>query len=122
VCAEQFGGWTLACSVPAAGVLSYLLAKPLLVALCKANGTTGRSTGFTAFCYLHNVALCLFSLVTCIRSVSLVADSYQRLGWYDTYCATETSTLMSDGLSFYTTLFYLSKCALRSRRIYTLAP
>ena len=43
--------------------------------------------------------------------VSLVADSYSRVGFAGPYCSTPRSTLMADGFSFYVTVFYLSKCA-----------
>ena len=60
---EVFAGWAIRPAVPVVGVAAYLLAKVVLVRVCAALGTTGRSAGFTAFCFLHNVAIGLFSLV-----------------------------------------------------------
>ena len=60
---EVFAGWAIRPAVPVVGVAAYLLAKVVLVRACAALGTTGRSAGFTAFCFLHNVAIGLFSLV-----------------------------------------------------------
>ena len=110
-CLATFAGWSLPTVVPLVGVVGYLLGKLVLDKACKTVDTTGTSRLFVALCYLHNVALCFFSMGVCIRSVSLVADSYSRVGFWDTYCSTPRSTLMADGFSFYVTVFYLSKCA-----------
>ena len=91
------------------GVFGYLCCKPLLVYLCGFLGTTGTSSGFTWFCFAHNVALAVFSFVVFLRAVSLVAISVSSVGVMDTYCTTENSVLMQGGFSIYVTLFYLSK-------------
>ena len=49
--------------VPAVGAVAYLLLKPVLVQICKALGTTGKSSFFTLLVVLHNVALMVFSAV-----------------------------------------------------------
>jgi len=109
-CTERFLGWTLAPAVPVGGVVLYVACKPLLAKACEALGTDGSSATFTLFCFLHNVALCLFSLVVCVRSVSILLGALARDGLRTTYCgAPAGSTLMADGFAFYVMLFYLSK-------------
>jgi hypothetical protein len=107
---QQFASPSLPPLVPLVGAAAYIVSKPVLVAICAALDTTGKSYGFSLVCYLHNMALCLFSMVTCIRAVGLVLDSVSRVGVFDTYCGTGRSVLMQEGFSFYITCFYLSKC------------
>jgi hypothetical protein len=54
--------------VPAVGVIAYILAKPLLVVLCKQLGTTGKSYPFFLFVVLHNFLLLSFSAMVFYES------------------------------------------------------
>ena len=90
-------------------IVGYLVSKVLLGKLCAALGTSGTSSGFTCLCFLHNVALAAFSMLTWFRSWAIVWDIVQAVGWHDTYCASPNNPLMQNGLAFYTGIFYLSK-------------
>lgn len=65
-------GW-LHVYAPVAGVVAYLLGKPMLVQLCKLLNTTGKSYPFFLLMVLHNLFLALFSAVVWYESWAVSA-------------------------------------------------
>lgn len=104
-------GWWMQPIVPAVGVTAYILAKPLLVVLCKQLGTTGKSYPFFLFVVLHNFLLLSFSAMVFYESWAVVYDSYTNKGMMSTYCdyAIGEQYMWKAGMGRLGFLFYLSK-------------
>lgn len=52
--------------------------------------------------------------MTWFRSWAIVYSTVQQVGLHDTYCASSANPLYANGMGFYVTLFYLSKCTSRT--------
>lgn len=91
---------------PIIGVFLYLTLKDVAKRLCKQFGVTGKSALFKRFALLHNVAICLFSLIASVSVWTIVRRVYADEGFASVVC---DSTTWNMGLNKWGMLFYLSK-------------
>jgi len=76
--------------------------------ICKSLKTNGTSPQFTAFVFLHNVLLCIYSAWTCALSWKIQVESMQNRGFFSTWCDYEEVS-WDQGMGYLMWLFYLSK-------------
>lgn len=88
------------------GLLLYLGLKPHVTFLCRYFSFTGKSGAFRFIVFIHNILLCLFSLMTSITVLPLTVSQFQEKGVDAVYC---TNTLWTAGLAPWAFAFYLSK-------------
>jgi len=103
-------GW-LHVYAPVAGVVAYLLGKPMLVQLCKLLNTTGKSYPFFLLMVLHNLFLALFSAVVWYESWAVVKQAVESVGLMPAYCDSVQNggAMWKAGMGRLAFLFYLSK-------------
>jgi len=70
--------------------------------------TDGTSPQFTAFVFLHNLLLCIYSGWTFIYGWSLQVESFQTRGFFPTWCDYNEES-WNNGMGYFMWLFYLSK-------------
>ena len=92
--------------VPLAGIILYLLLKPILETLCDKSKTNGKSKTFRALALAHNLFLCFYSGWTSYNCTKLVYTFTKAHGIDGLYC---NPKLWEEGLKVYGFLFYLSK-------------
>jgi len=97
--------------VPVVSAVAYLLAKPVVAMICKALGTTGKSSLFTLFVVLHNLALMVFSAVVWKESWTVVSEFYHKKGLMATYCDSQLGggEMWAADMGRLAFLFYVSK-------------
>lgn len=88
------------------GACGYLILKDILKLLCAKLNTNGKSKFFKRFALVHNIALCLFSLVSSVNVWFLTISQTMQFGIENVYCEGD---LWQRGLKFWGFLFYLSK-------------
>lgn len=91
---------------PLIGVALYLSCKEGLKTICKQLGTNGKSRTFKLFALVHNIAICVFSLITSIKVWQTMIDHVRQYGYENAFCDSKT---WEAGLNFWSFLFYLSK-------------
>lgn len=87
-------------------IILYLLSLPALWNVCKTLETTGKSTIFRSFVFLHNLALCVFSVWTSASVLPIVIPHILNHGLQHALCE---HSLWNSGIGYFSFLFYLSK-------------
>lgn len=88
------------------GACGYLILKDILKRICTSLDTNGKSKSFKQLALVHNVALCLFSLVSSVNVWYMTISHAKRYGIENVYCERQ---LWENGLKLWGFLFYLSK-------------
>jgi len=89
-------------------VLAYIVSIPVLQAVTKHFGITGKSTFFRRAVALHNLSLAIFSLVVAINLWPIYFLNFFGNGWESTYCDQDGS-FWGSGAGAWNIIFYISK-------------
>jgi len=93
---------------PLVGSLFYFGGIIVFKRICRMLGTNGKSPQFTAFMFLHNLLLCVYSAWTFVLGWRLQVESFQKRGFFPTWCDFGEE-YWSQGMGYLMWLFYLSK-------------
>jgi len=93
---------------PLVSSLIYIGGLFVLKKICRTLKTDGTSPQFTAFVFLHNILLCIYSLWTFILSWKIQIESTQKRGVFQTYCDHDEIS-WDQGMGYLMWLFYISK-------------
>jgi len=93
---------------PLVGSLFYFGGIIVFKKICRMLKTNGKSPQFTAFMFLHNLLLCVYSAWTFVLGWRLQVESFQKRGFFPTWCDFGEE-YWAQGMGYLMWLFYLSK-------------
>ncbi|KAF9434254.1 hypothetical protein BGZ76_008325 [Entomortierella beljakovae] len=93
---------------PKEGKVSRVVAKDNASGNTKPAKESRSSSALTAFVFIHNMILCLYSGITFVSMMPAMIQNYRTHSLHAAYCDTDRS-LWNNGLGYWGYIFYLSK-------------
>eukprot|EP00617_Octactis_speculum_P025648 CAMPEP_0185769824 /NCGR_PEP_ID=MMETSP1174-20130828/56088_1 /TAXON_ID=35687 /ORGANISM="Dictyocha speculum, Strain CCMP1381" /LENGTH=257 /DNA_ID=CAMNT_0028455035 /DNA_START=36 /DNA_END=809 /DNA_ORIENTATION=- len=95
--------------VLAVSLAFYLCSKPIFAAFRDGVGLEKESSLLKAFVFIHNLALCGFSLLVVVKSWPIVFSGFLEHGWVGLHCAPAADFWDATSFGYWSCIFYVSK-------------